>query len=246
MEELNVMLCNHHDAAIREALESILGGLLSEWSWTKASLPSSWGEINLWSAPPSMPQLLSWHLSIAVGHWLRAWLDMHWTHPPIPALLWLPSLPLYPDSIGGVLRTLTCLIKALTICCHRRGSTPASPLNSTLHTCPCPGLLVCPTSRWWLAQWHSICHIGSAPLRPGVLVLPALLAGSTLSQLLLLLSFATLCPPGWALQKLEVVMKNVLNTNSLCRMYSEWMSDYPPTSKWTPSSATFDMLSLPL
>ena len=23
--------------------------------------------------------------------------------------------------------------------------------------------------------------------------------------------------------KLEVVMKNVLNTNSLCRMYSEWM-----------------------
>ena len=43
------------DAAIREALVSILGGPLSEWSWTKASLPSSRGGINLRSASLHAP-----------------------------------------------------------------------------------------------------------------------------------------------------------------------------------------------
>ena len=38
------------DMAVRECLEAILGGPLSEWSWTKASLPSSRGGINLRSA----------------------------------------------------------------------------------------------------------------------------------------------------------------------------------------------------
>ena len=43
------------DAAIREALESILGGPLTEWSWIKASLPSSRGGINLRSASLHAP-----------------------------------------------------------------------------------------------------------------------------------------------------------------------------------------------
>ena len=43
------------DAAIREALESILGGPLSDWSWTKASLPSSRGGINLRGASLHAP-----------------------------------------------------------------------------------------------------------------------------------------------------------------------------------------------
>ena len=43
------------DAAIREALESILGGPLSEWSWAKASLPSNRGGINLRSASLHAP-----------------------------------------------------------------------------------------------------------------------------------------------------------------------------------------------
>ena len=43
------------DAAIREALESILGGPLTEWSWINASLPCSRGGINLRSASLHAP-----------------------------------------------------------------------------------------------------------------------------------------------------------------------------------------------
>ena len=43
------------DMAMREALESILGGPLSEWSWLKASLPSSRGGVNLRSASLHAP-----------------------------------------------------------------------------------------------------------------------------------------------------------------------------------------------
>ena len=43
------------DVAMREALESIVGGPLSEWSWQKASLPSSRGGINLRSASLHAP-----------------------------------------------------------------------------------------------------------------------------------------------------------------------------------------------
>ena len=43
------------DVAMRESLESILGGPLSEWSWLKASLPSSRGGVNLRSASLHAP-----------------------------------------------------------------------------------------------------------------------------------------------------------------------------------------------
>ena len=43
------------DVAMREALESILCGPLSEWSWLKASLTSSHGGVNLWSASLHAP-----------------------------------------------------------------------------------------------------------------------------------------------------------------------------------------------
>ena len=43
------------DVAMREALESILGGPLSAWSWLKASLPSSRGGVNLRSASLHAP-----------------------------------------------------------------------------------------------------------------------------------------------------------------------------------------------
>ena len=38
------------DAAICQSLESIVGGPISDWSWLKASLPSSRGGLNLRSA----------------------------------------------------------------------------------------------------------------------------------------------------------------------------------------------------
>ena len=43
------------DMAIREALEGIQGGPCPEWSWLKASLPSSQGGINLRSAAAHAP-----------------------------------------------------------------------------------------------------------------------------------------------------------------------------------------------
>ncbi len=43
------------DCSIRSALESILGGPLSDWSWQKASLPCSKGGLGLRSAPLHAP-----------------------------------------------------------------------------------------------------------------------------------------------------------------------------------------------
>ncbi|XP_064394938.1 uncharacterized protein LOC135342184 [Halichondria panicea] len=43
------------DCSIRRALESILGGPLSDWSWQKASLPCSKGGLGLRSAPLHAP-----------------------------------------------------------------------------------------------------------------------------------------------------------------------------------------------
>ena len=43
------------DAAMRESLETILGGPISDWSWLKASLPSSRGGVNLRSAAKHAP-----------------------------------------------------------------------------------------------------------------------------------------------------------------------------------------------
>ena len=50
------------DSTMREALVSILGGSLSEWSWTKASLPVA-TVVSTFGVHPTMPQLLSWLLS---------------------------------------------------------------------------------------------------------------------------------------------------------------------------------------
>ena len=43
------------DVAIRETLEAIVGGPISDWSWRKASLPSSLGGVNLRSASLHAP-----------------------------------------------------------------------------------------------------------------------------------------------------------------------------------------------
>ena len=54
------------DVAMREALESILGGPLSEWSWLKAlHFPAAMVETTS-KALPSMPQPLFWHPTLAL------------------------------------------------------------------------------------------------------------------------------------------------------------------------------------
>ena len=71
------------DTAMRESLEPILGGPISDWSWLKASLPSRRGGVNLRSAakhglvekilaqPPDLPphlDLASISLATAASH----------------------------------------------------------------------------------------------------------------------------------------------------------------------------------
>ena len=43
------------DTTIRQTLEAIVGGPVSDWSWLKASLPSNWGGLNLRSASRHAP-----------------------------------------------------------------------------------------------------------------------------------------------------------------------------------------------
>ena len=133
---------------------------------------------------PYMPQPPSWRPTTALGHWLRACLDTHRAHPLTPTPLCPPSQPLHPDQIGSVWR-VDVPIKQQPL---------SAAIDEALHqhllsTVPSVrARLICPASRWQLAQRHSIFYAGSAPSRPGVSVLSALLAGSTPSQLPLLLS----------------------------------------------------------
>ena len=65
------------DVAVRETLEAIVGISITEWSWLKASLPSSRGGINLRSASLHSRQLI-WPLPLAP----RSWLGRCSTVPP--------------------------------------------------------------------------------------------------------------------------------------------------------------------
>ena len=76
------------DAALREALESILGGPMTEWSWQKASLPSSRGGINLRQASLHAPAAFvasSYSSSELVGQLLN--------QPPGPSSLLASAIP---------------------------------------------------------------------------------------------------------------------------------------------------------
>ena len=65
------------DVAMRETLEAILGGALSEWSWLKASLPSSLGGFNLRSASFHAPAAF-----LASSSWTQALVRRMLSHPP--------------------------------------------------------------------------------------------------------------------------------------------------------------------
>ena len=87
------------DQSIRNALEAILGGPMSDWSWLKASLPSSRGGLNLTvpictlqpsTSPPVQAQ--------------SSWWRVYWGSPLLPLLmsapLWLILLLLRPSQNG--------------------------------------------------------------------------------------------------------------------------------------------------
>ena len=57
------------DVAVRETLEAIVGIPITEWSWLKASLPSSRG-VSTSGALPSTPRQLIWPPPLAPRSWL--------------------------------------------------------------------------------------------------------------------------------------------------------------------------------
>ena len=86
------------DSAIRKSLESIVGGPLSDWSWLKASLPSSWGGLNLRSASLRAPAAF-----LASSSGSQPLVEQILGHPPGPpplirsALSTLVSAAVHPD-----------------------------------------------------------------------------------------------------------------------------------------------------
>ena len=136
--------------------------------------------VSTFGVHPSMPLLLSWFLSPTLRLWLRACWGMRWVPPLTPGPLWPLSLLLHSDLTGGMWRTLTCLstrtrspLPLMRLC-----PNTSSPLLPPLVPVSWPSPL--PSPMWRLAQWHSICHVGSPPAGPGVPLLPPLLAGSSL------------------------------------------------------------------
>ena len=174
------------DVAVRETLEAIVGIPITEWSWLKASLPSSRGYQPQERFPPCPGSLSGLRLLLpGVG-----WEDAR------PSLRLLP-----PHRVSGrcSLRfRLTARLAglgghqcapapALPLAGHRRGHTPAPSVICSLHPCPCTGPLFSAASCWRLAEWCAIHCFGAPPPRSGVPLLPAVLAGSATPQHQLLL-----------------------------------------------------------
>ena len=86
------------DSAIRESLESIVGGPLSDWSWLKASLPGSRGGFNIRSASLHAPAAF-----LASSSGSQPLVEQILGHPPGPppyirsALSTLASAAVHPD-----------------------------------------------------------------------------------------------------------------------------------------------------
>ena len=86
------------DSTIRESLESIVGGPLSDWSWLKASLPSSRGGFNLCNASLHAPAAFLASSSVS-----QPLVEQILGHPPGPpphirsALPVLASAAVHPD-----------------------------------------------------------------------------------------------------------------------------------------------------
>ena len=73
------------DIALTEALEAIVGGPMSEWSWLKASLPSSRSGVNFRWASSHAPAAF-----IASSTSSQDLVDKYLTNPPVP--LWTRTL----------------------------------------------------------------------------------------------------------------------------------------------------------
>ena len=144
------------DTAVRETLESILGGPLPEWSWLKASLPSTYGGLNLRNALLHAPAAF-------LGSSMRS-------QPLVERIFGRPA-DISPHTSPAVAAFATAAARpdwqclddidvppapALSLPRHRRGLTPESPLIYPLHPLPssCPVLKFASCRR--LAQCDAV------------------------------------------------------------------------------------------
>ena len=151
------------DVAMREALESILGGPLSEWSWLKASLPSSRGGVNLRSASLHAPAAFLAYISrfqTLVGEMLghAPGLSPH-TSSTVCALSSAASRPDW--------QCLTCLC-ASTLS-HLPLTRPCTSASSRRHPppvlAPWPSHLRCPTPETGSMEYHLPPWVSSSTTR---------------------------------------------------------------------------------
>ena len=139
------------NSAIHESLESIVGGPLSDWSWLKASLPSSRGGLNLRSASVHATAAF---LASSSGSQLLV--EQILGHPPGPpphirsALSPLASAAVHPDWQS--LDDIDVPLHQHSLPQYRRRFFPAPALLSPLHPLPNFGPFIQSASHWGLAQ----------------------------------------------------------------------------------------------
>ena len=141
-----------------------MGGPLSDWSWLKASLPSSQGGPNLCSASLHAPAAF---LAYSSGSQLLV--EQILGHPPDPrphihsALSALASAAVHPDWQS--LDDIGVPLRQHSLPQYRRRFFPALALFCTLHPLPSFGPLIQSASRWGLTQ-HGAFSL-SGPPSPG-------------------------------------------------------------------------------
>ena len=135
----------YFDSAIRKALETTIGGPVSDWLWFKASLPSSLGGINLRSAFPHAPAafLASSAQSLPIVERVlhrSPGLGPHSTSTPV-SLAVAAARPDWSDLDAPP-------SSATTLSCDRRGSASTPPLIGSGHPVSCPNPFNRAASCW--------------------------------------------------------------------------------------------------
>lgn len=173
------------NATIRGSLESIVGSPITEWSWLKASLPSNLGGINLRSASLHAPvaYITSPHTpETLVSAILGESVDCR-THlgPMLVALSNNASQPDWTDfeDIDVPIMSMSPFTS------HQQGSASPAAHHCPFNSITCPSSVHLTTPCWRLAKCSTFTSPWTASPRPGVLLLPQVLAGCPSLQLYL-------------------------------------------------------------
>ena len=176
------------DTAVRECLESIVGGPVSEWSWLKASLPSSRGGRQPEKCWAPRPRSLRRILLCLPGPRRANSRPTPWHSTPPAVSCVRPVCRCRPPGLAttrGYRRTHT---PEPPLFRHRRGGSSSSSLLRPLYSWSHPRPFIRPPSRRRLAQRDSFSCPGAPLARPGVPLLSEVLARNPTPQRILPLS----------------------------------------------------------